>query len=122
MDYGTESVIELEHKGRFAILTINKPNKLNALSRAQYYELAQNLREIADRSDVYVIVLLAKGRFFSVPFHSFIASSPPGAIEMVIMISQKASNYVAVAQTSGCLVQHQPRITKTCTGNICKRL
>ncbi|CAG9990839.1 unnamed protein product [Clonostachys byssicola] len=65
MDYGTESVIELEYKGRFAILTINKPEKLNALSRAQYYELAQKLREIADRSDVYVTVLLAKGRFFS---------------------------------------------------------
>ncbi|CAH0058041.1 unnamed protein product [Clonostachys solani] len=65
MEYGTESVIELEYKGRFAILTIDKPKKLNALSRAQYYELAQKLRQIAGRSDVFVTVLLAKGRFFS---------------------------------------------------------
>lgn len=65
MDYGTESVIRLEYRGRFAILIIDKPKKLNALSRTQYYELAQKLREVSAHDEVFVTVLLAKGRFFS---------------------------------------------------------
>lgn len=70
MDYGTESVINVEYQGRFAIITINKPKKLNALSRMQYYELAQKLREVATHDEVFVTVLLGKGRFFSAYVHS----------------------------------------------------
>lgn len=65
MEYGTESAIELEYRGRYAILTINKPKKAGALSRMQYFELAQKLREVATHDEVYVTVLVGKGRFFS---------------------------------------------------------
>lgn len=65
MDYGTESVIDVDYQGRYAIVTINKPKKANALSRMQYYDLAQKLREVATHDEVYVTVLLGKGRFFS---------------------------------------------------------
>ena len=65
MDFGTESAIELEYRGRYAILTINRPSKLGALSRMQYYELGQKLREIAEHDEVYVTILVGKGRFFS---------------------------------------------------------
>lgn len=65
MDYGTEPVISLEYRGRFAILTVDKPGKLNALSRMQYYDLAQKLREIATHDEVFVTVILATGRYFS---------------------------------------------------------
>ncbi|KAH8176612.1 enoyl-CoA hydratase/isomerase domain-containing protein [Sarocladium implicatum] len=65
MDFGTESAIELEYRGRYAILTINRPSKLGALSRMQYYELGQKLREVAEHDEVYVTILVGKGRFFS---------------------------------------------------------
>ncbi|KAF5012768.1 hypothetical protein FDECE_1188 [Fusarium decemcellulare] len=65
MEQGTESVISLEYQGRFAVITIDNPKKLNALTRAQYYDLAQKLREIATHDEVFVTVILGKGRYFS---------------------------------------------------------
>lgn len=60
-----DSVIKLEYKGRIATITIDNEKKLNALSQPQYYDLAQKLREVATHDEVYITVLLAKGRFFS---------------------------------------------------------
>ena len=65
MDYGTESAIDLRYNGRYAILTINKPNKAGSLSRMQFYELGQKLREVAAHDEVHVTILVGKGRFFS---------------------------------------------------------
>lgn len=61
----TESVISLDYRGRVAVLTIGNEAKLNALSQFQYYDLAQKLREIATHDEVFIAVILAKGRFFS---------------------------------------------------------
>lgn len=59
------SVISIEYLGRVAVITIANEKKLNALSQAQYYELSQALREVAKHDEVYITVLLGKGRFFS---------------------------------------------------------
>lgn len=61
----SDSAITLEYKGRVAVVTIDNEKKLNALNQQQYYEIAQKLREVATHDEVYVTVLLAKGRFFS---------------------------------------------------------
>lgn len=58
-------VISLEYQGRLAIITINNEKKLNALNQLQYYDLAQKLREVAARDDVYVTLIIGKGRYFS---------------------------------------------------------
>lgn len=60
-----DSVTALEYKGRVAILTIDNQAKLNALNQQQYYDIAKKLREVAAHDEVYVTILLAKGRFFS---------------------------------------------------------
>jgi peroxisomal 3,2-trans-enoyl-CoA isomerase len=60
-----KSPISLEYKGRVAIITIDNQQKLNALNQAAYYDLAQKLREIATHDEVFITVLLAKGRYFS---------------------------------------------------------
>lgn len=60
-----DSVITVEYNGRVAVLTIRNEAKLNALTQQQYYDIAQKLREIATHDEVFVTVLLAKGRFFS---------------------------------------------------------
>ncbi|KAF3770169.1 ClpP/crotonase [Cryphonectria parasitica EP155] len=60
-----DSVTTLEYKGRVAVLTIQNEAKLNALNQQQYYDIAKKLREIATHDEVYITVLLGKGRFFS---------------------------------------------------------
>lgn len=59
------SVISVEYRGRVAVITIANEKKLNALNQTQYYELSQAMREVATHDEVYVTVLLGKGRFFS---------------------------------------------------------
>jgi Delta3-Delta2-enoyl-CoA isomerase len=59
------NVIGVEYRGRVAIITISNEKKLNALSQMQYYALAQALREVATHDEVYITLLIGKGRFFS---------------------------------------------------------
>ncbi|GAB1320213.1 dodecenoyl-CoA isomerase [Madurella fahalii] len=59
------SVLSLEYRGRVAIITIDNDKKLNALNQQQYYDLAQKMREIAARDDVYITLIIGKGRYFS---------------------------------------------------------
>ncbi|KAH0609836.1 uncharacterized protein H6S33_012382 [Morchella sextelata] len=57
--------ILLEVKKNVALITLNQPKKLNALSGTLYYELAQLMRKVADMPDVTVTVLTGTGRYFS---------------------------------------------------------
>lgn len=59
------NVISVEYLGRVAVITIDNDSKLNALSQPQYYELAQKLREVATHDEVFITVLIGKGRYFS---------------------------------------------------------
>lgn len=59
------SPIHLEYQGRVAIITIDNDKKLNALSQSGYYDLAQKLREVATHDEVFITLLIGKGRFFS---------------------------------------------------------
>lgn len=58
-------IIQVEYKGRVAVVTIDNQKKLNAMGQQEYYELGQLLREIDTHDEVFVTVILAKGRFFS---------------------------------------------------------
>ncbi|KAM4068104.1 enoyl-CoA hydratase/isomerase domain-containing protein [Hirsutella rhossiliensis] len=60
-----DSVISLEYRGRVAVITIDNDSKLNALTQPQYYDLARKLHLVSTRDDVFVTVILAKGRYFS---------------------------------------------------------
>ena len=57
--------ITLETQGKIAIITLNLPKKLNALTQDLYYRLSCLMREIAARDDIYITVLTGKGRYFS---------------------------------------------------------
>lgn len=61
----TSSVIKVQYNGRVAVVTIDNPKKLNALSQDQYFELASAMNEVAARDDIVVTVLTGTGRFFS---------------------------------------------------------
>ena len=48
-----------------ALLILNKPTKLNALTQSDYFLLAQLLRRVAADPSIHVTILTGKGRFFS---------------------------------------------------------
>ncbi|KAF4556719.1 Enoyl-CoA hydratase/isomerase-like protein 5 [Elsinoe fawcettii] len=60
-----EQEVTFETKGRIAIITLNLPKKLNAMTQDLYYRVAQLMHEIAARDDIYITILTGNGRFFS---------------------------------------------------------
>ncbi|RAL08312.1 dodecenoyl-CoA isomerase [Aspergillus homomorphus CBS 101889] len=60
-----ESLITITYQGRIAIITLNRPEKLNALDQDLYYLLGERLREADANEDIYITILTGKGRFFS---------------------------------------------------------
>lgn len=60
-----ENIIQLTFKDRVALVTLNRPEKLNALNQDLYYLLGERLREIDKRDDIFITVITGTGRFFS---------------------------------------------------------
>ncbi|KAJ5980105.1 hypothetical protein N7481_007403 [Penicillium waksmanii] len=60
-----EQLITVTYQDRVAIITLNRPDKLNALNQDLYYLLGERLREVEKRDDIYITVLTGTGRFFS---------------------------------------------------------
>ncbi|KAL4803317.1 ClpP/crotonase-like domain-containing protein [Aspergillus unguis] len=61
----SEQDITVTYKDRVAIVTLNQPKKLNALSGDHYYLLGERLREIDRRDGITITVITGTGRFFS---------------------------------------------------------
>ncbi|EEH33565.1 3,2-trans-enoyl-CoA isomerase, Delta(2)-enoyl-CoA isomerase [Paracoccidioides lutzii Pb01] len=57
--------VTVTYQGRIAIITLDRPKKLNALGGDHYWELGQKMREVAQRDDIFITVLTGTGRFFS---------------------------------------------------------
>ncbi|MBV9357964.1 MAG: enoyl-CoA hydratase [Chloroflexi bacterium] len=57
--------VDIDAEARIATLTLDRPEKRNALSTELMERLTRTLRELGDRTDVGVIVLTASGRVFS---------------------------------------------------------
>ena len=57
--------VDVDPAARIATLTLDRPEKRNALSTELMERLTKTLRELAERSDVGVILLTANGRVFS---------------------------------------------------------
>ncbi|KAJ5139325.1 Crotonase core [Penicillium bovifimosum] len=60
-----ENIITVSYQDRVAIVTLNRPDKLNALNADLYYLLGERLREIDARKDIFITVVTGTGRFFS---------------------------------------------------------
>lgn len=60
-----EKSVTLSIDGKIAIITLNLPEKLNALTQDLYYRISCLMREIAARNDIYITILTGKGRYFS---------------------------------------------------------
>ncbi|GAB7354795.1 hypothetical protein MBLNU459_g5188t1 [Dothideomycetes sp. NU459] len=60
-----EQAVTLSTRGNIAIITLNLPKKLNALTQDHYFRLAQLMHAVGARDDIHITVLTANGRFFS---------------------------------------------------------
>lgn len=60
-----EKVIQMRVQGRLAIITLNNPTKLNALTQPAYAYLGALMRRIAVMPEVAVTVIAGTGAFFS---------------------------------------------------------
>jgi enoyl-CoA hydratase/carnithine racemase len=63
----TDLVLEAR-RGPAVWLTLNRPDKLNALSYELVHELREAIRRVADDDEVKVVVLTGAGRAFSAGF------------------------------------------------------
>ncbi|PWW80393.1 ClpP/crotonase [Tuber magnatum] len=57
--------ILLEVRKNVALITLNQPQKLNALTGDLYFDLAQVMRKVAAMEEVTITVLTGTGRYFS---------------------------------------------------------
>lgn len=60
----TQELVQVEHRGPIAIVTLNRPDALNALSRALSAQIAQAFAELAERPETRVAILTGAGRAF----------------------------------------------------------
>ncbi|KAK5118470.1 hypothetical protein LTR62_002985 [Meristemomyces frigidus] len=58
-------VVSVKYSGRIAIVTLDKPKKLNALTKDDFFQLSKCLREIDEVEEVVITIIVGKGRFFS---------------------------------------------------------
>ena len=57
--------VDLEYRGHVALITVNNPKQLGALTGDMIVQLGHHLREAANSKDTYITLLTGKGRFFS---------------------------------------------------------
>ena len=60
-----ENIIQVERDGAVAIVTLNRPDALNALSRALRTEISRVFMELKGDPDIRAVVLTGAGRAFT---------------------------------------------------------
>jgi len=65
MTASPEEAVLYETRGPIAIITLNLPKKLNAMTQDYYFRISQLMRQAAADDKIYITVLTGKGRFFS---------------------------------------------------------
>ncbi len=66
MDYSAYEFLKIEVADRVATVTINRPERLNAVNAALHHEFEQIWPDLADDRDVNAILLTGAGKAFSV--------------------------------------------------------
>jgi enoyl-CoA hydratase len=78
--------IVIEKKNHIAILTLNRPEKLNAINLEMKNELYQSLEELESDDDVQVLVMTGAGRAFSSGHDN---SSPPSELPEFVSLKEE---------------------------------
>ena len=78
------ALVEVTKQGHIGIITMNRPEALNALSKAVFADLSTALDEVERDDDIYVVVITGAGR-------AFIAGADIG--EMATMNVEEGLNF-----------------------------
>lgn len=100
------SEIILEFDGPLARLTLNRPDKANALSQAMIRELSQALDDIASREEARVVLLGAAGKHFCA-----------GHL-LDEMVDKKPADYRAVFENCTAMMERLHRLPQPVVGKI----
>lgn len=65
IDYSRYKAIKVEKKDKVALVTLNKPNTMNAFDHELHFEMEDVLEDLAKDEEVNAIVLTGAGRAFS---------------------------------------------------------
>lgn len=63
-DYSEFEFITAEHQGKILVLTLNRPERLNAVNSRMHYELSKIFRVVNDDNDAWAVVITGAGRGF----------------------------------------------------------
>ncbi|MEI6122840.1 MAG: enoyl-CoA hydratase-related protein [Bacteroidota bacterium] len=88
MDY---EILKLEVKDAIAIVTISRPQAMNALNTRFFQEMDQMIAEISKRDEIRVMILTGEGK-------AFVAGAD--IAEMVDMNSEQGSNFSRIGQNT----------------------
>jgi enoyl-CoA hydratase len=96
-------VIDLAHEDGVAVLTVNRPDALNALDSATLTELRDRLGELAEDADVRVVVLTGAGD------RAFVAGADIKYMSGLGV--DEAREWGALGQEAGSLLETMPKPT-----------
>ena len=65
IDFSKYKTIEVARRGRILTLTLNRPDKLNAVDKAMHAELSTIFSDVSDDPDSDIVILTGAGRAFS---------------------------------------------------------
>ena len=65
MDFDTYQSVSFSRRGRVLTITMNRPDKLNAVNQRMHGELARIFQDVTDDPDSDIVVLTGAGRAFS---------------------------------------------------------
>ena len=94
MDYKDYQHILIEKKDGIALLTINRPDKLNATNARLHWELSHIWLDLGEDDDVLVIVITGAGRAFSVGGDYELLEAAAGNAEVVGQLFKEARDIV----------------------------
>jgi len=92
MDYSKYKCIKVERKGRILCLTLNRPDRLNAVTPEMHTELATIFADIRNDHDADVVTITGAGRAFCAGAD---LKEPMGTIEVVDKVFDEAREIVA---------------------------
>jgi enoyl-CoA hydratase len=81
MDYSAYSSLKITRDGRVATVALDRPESLNAISDAMHHELSRVFYQLADDTDISIVVLTGSGKAFcaggDIPWMEQMAQSLP---------------------------------------------
>jgi enoyl-CoA hydratase len=84
-------ILKLEVKDNIAIVTINRPQAMNALNTRFFMEMDSMIVEVSDRKEIRVMIITGEGK-------AFVAGAD--IAEMVDMNSEQGSNFSRIGQNT----------------------